>query len=52
MQGADMLITCDFCDCFFYRHPIIKKLSALTTTNVKLAELVTKQVKAIHILPL
>lgn len=28
------------------RHPIIKKLSTLTTTNVKLAELVTKQLFA------
>ncbi|KDR21750.1 Heat shock protein 75 kDa, mitochondrial [Zootermopsis nevadensis] len=31
---------------FFFRHPIIKKLSTLTTTNVKLAELVTKQLFA------
>jgi hypothetical protein len=31
--------------CFSSRHPIIKKLSMLSTTNVKLAELVTKQVR-------
>ncbi|PSN57501.1 Heat shock protein 75 kDa, partial [Blattella germanica] len=30
----------------FFRHPIIKKLSTLTTSNEKLAELVTKQLFA------